>query len=361
MKFSIATPCFNSRTDLPRCVGSIRGQVMVKSEKLKTEKLKASDSGSAEILKGEGGPISAFQHFSVSDFSVEHLVQDGGSTDGTVEWLEENDERLNQAVPGSLFLVPGFGEKEGAELRNQEPRTKNQEPSFSFAYASGKDAGMYDAINKAWERSTGDVLSWLNADEQYLPGTLESVVHYFKSHPEADAVYGNFMIVDGEGKPLAARREIPLKKTYIANGSLYAASCTCFYRRRLWDEGVLRLDTSYRYSSDADLVLRLLDDGVKFGHIDRIQAVFGVAGGNLSFSPAMKEESDRIKKRFGMLPYAWMRKGVMAARHVEKLVRGCYRPVPARYQFALDEVPNYREVDVPSVGTRFEYDWHRPA
>jgi glycosyltransferase involved in cell wall biosynthesis len=317
MKFSIATPCFNSRTDLPRCVGSIRGQI-------------AADAvpGSSFLVPGLGD----------FGFSVEHLVQDGLSTDGTVRWLEDHSARFNE-----------------------EPRTKNQEQFYSFAYASEKDAGMYDAINKAWERSDGDVLSWLNADEQYLPGTLESVARYFAENPEVDAVFGNAWIVDGEGNPLAARREIPLRKTYITNGFLYALSCTTFFRRSLWDKGWLRLDPQYRYSSDADLVLRLLEHGVKFGHIDRFQAVFGVAGGNLSFSPAMKEESDRIKKRFGMLPSKWMRKGVMAARHVEKLVRGCYRPVPARYRFALDEVPNYREVEVASVGTRFEYDWHRPA
>jgi len=323
MKFSIATPCFNSRTDLPRCVGSIRGQMSADAV-----------PGSSFLVPGLGNP----------GFGVEHLVQDGLSTDGTVEWLREYAGKLKQA-----------------ECPNQERRTKNEEPSFTFAYASGKDAGMYDAINKAWERSTGGILSWLNADEQYLPGTLEKVARYFREHPDVDAVFGNAWIVDGEGRPLAARREIPLRQCYVTNGFLYALSCTLFYRRTLWEKGWLRLDNQYRYSSDADLVLRLLEHGVKFGHISRFLSVFGVAGGNLSFSPAMKDESDGIKRKFGMLRSPWARRAVMTARHVEKLLRGCYRPVPASFQFALDEVPNYREVDMPSVGTRFEYDWHRPA
>ena len=65
--------------------------------------------------------------------SCEQLVQDACSTDGTPEWL---------------FRQP------------------------DLKAVSEPDAGMYDAINRAWGRAQGQILSWLNSDEQYLPGTL---------------------------------------------------------------------------------------------------------------------------------------------------------------------------------------------
>lgn len=357
MKFSIATPCFNSRTDLPRCVGSIRGQLCQNADKLKTEMLKGEGGQGAEGGRGECEGAKVGKCEGGDGISIEHLIQDGGSTDGTVAMLEAWMETGNRGqVSGNRRQGTEVGEADSRHL------TPDSFPGrYASSFVSGADKGMYDAINKAWERSTGDVLSWLNADEQYLPGTLETVARYFAEHPECDAVFGNAWIVDGEGNPLAARREIPLRKTYVTNGFLYALSCTLFYRRALWDKGWLRLDSQYRYSSDADLVLRLLENGVKFGHMDRFLSVFGVAGGNLSFSPAMKEESEGIKRKFGMLRSPWARRVVMGGRHLEKLFRGCYCPVAAAYPFALDEVPNYREVAVPSVGTRFEYGWYRPA
>ena len=70
----------------------------------------------------------------------EHIVQDAGSTDGTREWL------------------------------SVDPRVK--------AFFE-KDSGMYDAINRGFSRAHGDVLGYLNCDEQYLPGALAAVTYFF--------------------------------------------------------------------------------------------------------------------------------------------------------------------------------------
>lgn len=62
---------------------------------------------------------------------VEHIVQDAGSDDGTLDWLPQ-DARVRAFIE--------------------------------------KDQGMYDAINRGFRRATGDIFAWLNCDEQYLPG-----------------------------------------------------------------------------------------------------------------------------------------------------------------------------------------------
>src|SRR5258708_40267565 len=67
--------------------------------------------------------------------SLEHIVQDAGSDDGTLDWLPQ-DRRVQ------LFAE--------------------------------KDQGMYDAINRGLRRANGDILGYLNCDEQYLPGTLDA-------------------------------------------------------------------------------------------------------------------------------------------------------------------------------------------
>src|SRR6202789_4552954 len=80
---------------------------------------------------------------------IEHIVQDSCSDDGTQNWL------------------PG------------DKRVK--------AYIE-KDAGMYDAVNKGFRRATGDILAYLNCDEQYLPGGLKAIHNFFEAHPNIEVV-----------------------------------------------------------------------------------------------------------------------------------------------------------------------------
>lgn len=251
---------------------------------------------------------------------VEHLVQDACSTDGTRTWLERQ-----------------------ADLN----------------WRCERDAGMYDAINRAWGRASGDILSWLNADEQYLPGALVAMADAFARHPGADVLFADTIIVDAEGDPLAARREIPLRNWYLRHGFLYALSCTLFFRRRLLAEGVLRFDTSYRFAGDYDLMLRLLDAGCRVVHLRRYVALFGVDGRNLSLNPAMEREGDEIRARRGVRGTGPAALASKAARRVERLLTGCYRRDDLDYDMALNETPEYRHVRAARVSPLFTYDAFR--
>ena len=79
------------------------------------------------------------------DYSnLEYIIIDGGSDDGTVEIIEKYAEKLSY-------------------------------------YISEKDRGQTHALNKGFAK-TGEVLAWLNADEEYLPGTLSEVGNYFMNN-----------------------------------------------------------------------------------------------------------------------------------------------------------------------------------
>lgn len=237
--------------------------------------------------------------------AVEHIIQDACSTDGTPDWLAAQPDLLAYSEP---------------------------------------DAGMYDAINRGWRRSTGDILSWLNSDEQYLPGTLAKVAQEFANNPAVDFIYGDALVVGAEGNLLAARREIRLSRTYIANSFLNAFSCTTFFRRRLLDAGVLQLDIRYRYAADMDLVLRLLESGIRYRKIDEYLGVFMIDGSNLSCHPKMLAEAGDIQQRFGAFRSPLLRKAVTTARYIERLLTGSYRKVDVAYPFAQDERPTYRTI-----------------
>ncbi|MDD5332955.1 MAG: glycosyltransferase family 2 protein [Rhodoferax sp.] len=275
VRFSIATPTRNSLDKLKRCVGSVRGQ---------------------------------------SGVTLEHLVQDAQSSDGTPAWLSEQSEL--QAV-------------------------------------SEKDTGMYDAINRAWARSRGEFLSWLNSDEQYLPGTLARVQTFFDMHPEVDVVFGNYIVADLLGRPVALRREIPFRRAYVVNGFLNMQSATIFYRRHLWDSGLLRLDSQYRYAADKDLILRVAAAGTVIKHIPEYLSVFGIDGSNLSTHPEMAKEVEKIRRQFGAFRSKSLRQLIMLGRRIERLFSGGYRSETICYRYAVDETPRYVEVVATRLGGRY--------
>jgi len=236
---------------------------------------------------------------------VEHIIQDSCSQDGTPQWLADQTD---------------------------------------IRWFSEHDSGMYDAINRGWGRSDGDVLSWLNSDEQYLPGTLERVADFFEMHPSVDFVYGDALVVKEDGSLIAARREIRLSSAYIANSFLNAFSCTTFFRRRLRERGLLVLDSQYKYAADMDLILRLLAAGKHYAKIPCYMGVFTLDGSNLSCHPEMLEETKEIQIRHRGFRSPLMRRLFTTGRYIERLFRGSYHKVNITYRFAVDEVPRYRDI-----------------
>lgn len=269
--FTVVTPTYNDLTELKRCVGSVRGQHGV---------------------------------------SIQHIIQDGASTDGTDTWI--------------------YGQKD------------------LDAYVE-QDDGLYQAINNGWQKSSGDLLCWLNSDEQYLPGALATVAAVFREHPEIDFVRGNYIVVDANGEPIAARRDVRLSKLYISNTFLNTSTCALFFRRRLWDEGILRLDEAYHYAADMDLILRLIKDGRRCHYIDSYLSLFMFDGANLSCHDEMPEEIATLQRKHGGSRYALHRNLVRCARNLERLVSGSYRRSALAYDFAVDDVPTYRHVTAPAV------------
>ena len=151
--------------------------------------------------------------------NLEHIVMDGGSTDGSVELIRDHASQLSYWV-------------------------------------SERDRGQSHAINKGFERATGDVLGWLNSDDTLLPGALLTVAEVFRREPDVDLVYGDFVYTDVDGRPMRRRHVF---KTMSYESLLYhdyLGQPAVFFRRRLWD-AVGPLDESLHYCMDWDLFLRM--------------------------------------------------------------------------------------------------------
>ena len=203
---------------------------------------------------------------------VHHHVQDGGSNDGTREWLAAYAEQCARA-----------------------PR-KN----YTFSYESAPDAGMYDAINKGWEKApaSAEFLVHINSDEQYLPNALASVSQAFFAHPHADIVLGDALIIDAQGRYICHQTSVK-PWAWISRYLCVVLTCTAFYRRRVITENGMRFDTSWRIVGDMVFFRQLMHRGFRFGLCDQPTSVFVDSGENLAIGQGHREEVARFRREYG--------------------------------------------------------------
>lgn len=184
----------------------------------------------ARFLAGTLASVRAQRHP-----RVEHVVVDGGSTDGTLDLL--------RATPG-------------------------------LVWTTGSDAGMYDAVNRGFRMATGDVLAYQNGDDRYAGADVfERVVDVFAARPEVDVVYGDYAIVDEDGRP----REVVTAPPFAA-GTLrrynFVPPHSTFVRRRVVHEQGFWLDPELRFAGDWEWFLRMALAGKRFEHLPGVLSEF---------------------------------------------------------------------------------------
>jgi glycosyltransferase involved in cell wall biosynthesis len=169
---------------------------------------------------------------SVSDQSydnIEHIVVDGGSSDGTNDLVKRYGKRVNKFV-------------------------------------SGHDRGIYDAMNKGVVLATGDVIGILNSDDFYVHSSvLNEVASAFFSDPSLDVAMGDvdFVAKSNLEKPLRTYRALGFQPWMLQIG-LMPPHPAIFIRKSAYDRvGLYKLD--YKIAADFDFLVRLLlTDGAKF-------------------------------------------------------------------------------------------------
>lgn len=199
--FAIATPSYNQAAYLPATVSSVLDQPGVE---------------------------------------IDYFVQDGGSKDGSVDWLE-NESAKN-------------------------PRLR---------WVSERDSGQADAINRGLSKVNGEIMAWLNSDDVYAPGALQFVAAYFRDHPEIDVVYGHRLLIDADGHEIG-RWIMPPHHDEALTYFDYIPQETVFWRRSLWEKSGAGLDATFQFALDWELLLRFRNSGAKMVRVPYFLACFRV-------------------------------------------------------------------------------------
>jgi glycosyltransferase involved in cell wall biosynthesis len=217
----------------------------------------------------------------------EHLVQDGGSTDKTLDLLKRYP-RLN--------------------------------------WVSEKDQGHYDAMNRGLARATGDVIVILNADDCFRPGVLRRVAEAFRANPGWDALFGDVVFVDGEGREIYRRQEARYDYKILLYGVDYICHQTLFVRRTAYERLGGYRHKEFRNSADYEFKLRLGRMGCSVGHVPELLVDYRYhtqgQSADLRIIRNMIQEAVIIRREYGN-PGGWrgscLRVLYKAKRQLQKL------------------------------------------
>ena len=192
---------------------------------------------------------------------LEYIIIDGGSTDQTIDVIRKYEERL------------------------------------SF-WVSEADDGAADALGKGFEKSTGEIVAYLNSDDVYLPGTLFKVATEFE-RTGADLVYGNLYWIDTRGHVLGERRQASCFGLGYLYGGADIMQPTAFWKKDAHDEAG-GIDSSFTFHFDLDLFYRLVLQGARFQHVREHLVYFRIHPESKSsmLPEVYKRELDQIRTRY---------------------------------------------------------------
>jgi glycosyltransferase involved in cell wall biosynthesis len=183
--------------------------------------------------------------------NIEYIIIDGGSTDGTVDIIKRYEKELAY-------------------------------------WQSEHDGGIYFAMNKGISLAKGELIGILNADDFYLPGTVQKIINTDK-FIHADIYHGDMQYITENAIPISIAKPDITKM----NEMPAISHPTCFVKRATYDKAGM-FDTQYKISSDYDFLLRCLKKNLAFHYIPEPLTCFRLGG--MSGSCASNIEGYRIMK-----------------------------------------------------------------
>jgi glycosyltransferase involved in cell wall biosynthesis len=152
--------------------------------------------------------------------NLEYWIVDGASTDGTVETIRKYEKQIT-------------------------------------GWISEPDKGMYDALNKGFARTSGEVMGWISATDKLHPGGLKVVGEVFRTFPQVEWITGrpthfneNGLTINVDGVPRWTRL------AFLAGFNRYLQQESTYWRRSLWQRAGGYVDASRRNASDFELWVR---------------------------------------------------------------------------------------------------------
>ncbi|MAT39308.1 MAG: glycosyl transferase [Ectothiorhodospiraceae bacterium] len=205
-----------------------------------------------------GDAIESVQQQAAVD--LEHVIQDGGSSDGTMDKVVRLADERTQVV-------------------------------------SENDSGIYDAINRGIKRATGDVVGLMHSDDFFANDNVLAKVASAFADPKIDGVYGDLQYVAANDPTRIIRhwRSGQYEPAFLKRGWM-PPHPTLYLRRQVFERFGL-YDTSFSIAADYDAMLRYLVQGqIKLAYIPEVLVKMRLGGeSNRSFERILRKSREDFR------------------------------------------------------------------
>ena len=263
-----------------------------------------------------------------SGVQVEHIVQDAGSPG-----VEEFAKRMGEQLLGR------YGGERASNLQTFELLHIRTAHGYTLRIFKEKDEGMYDAINRGLEKSRSQLFAWLNSDEQYFCGTLETVKRSFDHDKSADVILGDVVLLNKDYHPAIYRRIMRPFLWHTRLVHLHSLSAATFFKRA--DLPNPAFEKRWKIIGDAVLVDHLVHAKRKFCCLKKPLSSYMITGENMSLTMP-GAELPAWHREMGFPP-RWVRPLVILHHRIRRLLAGAYqsRKVALKiYRFGSQEREN---------------------
>jgi glycosyltransferase involved in cell wall biosynthesis len=153
--------------------------------------------------------------------NLEYFIMDGGSTDGSVDVIRKYERYLS-------------------------------------GWTSEPDNGMYDALNRGFARSSGEIMGWISATDLLHTRSLFVVGSVFKALPDVEWITARPTGFSEEGMAVAVSRSLKRwsRIRFLAGSNRYIQQESTYWRRTLWERAGGHVDASRREGGDFELWVR---------------------------------------------------------------------------------------------------------
>jgi len=193
--------------------------------------------------------------------NLEYIIMDGGSTDNTIEVIKKYEHHITYWI-------------------------------------SQKDNGMYDALNRGFEKATGEIMGWLNSDDLLINKSLFTLADIFQNNSDVEWLQGYPCMADESGRivfqrPQRSSRFSFYRKEY--HDGIFIQQESTYWRKTLWEKSGARISNDYRYAGDFELWMRFYKYAEQFITPALIGA-FRLRKGQQSekYFPSYLQECDRV-------------------------------------------------------------------
>jgi glycosyltransferase involved in cell wall biosynthesis len=187
--------------------------------------------------------------------SIEYIIIDGGSTDGTLEIIKKYESKLAYWI--------------------SEP-----------------DNSMYEAVQKGFDVASGDILAWINSDDLIFPNSLNVVADIFSDLQEVEWITGIPSIINKKNECVKVGPYLDWsRERFIAGDFRWIQQESTFFRRSLWTKSGATFNLDHKLAADFELWCRFFKSA-KLYSVNTIFSGFRLHGDQVSVKNLPEYEID---------------------------------------------------------------------